>query len=405
MPFTGTFYLLDPYFKGSAGHGMTFGSGVVETCKKQNISMNMVVNEHMTDECAVLYNAIPAFSIVDELQSIRYRQPYNDIQEFILHYCKNLNTSLSVAGSDDVIWDYYTYGPIQIISYIAWLKSIPLQKRPKLLVALDVYADDFIHPDLWRDWLLPFVEGMRALDPWFRLTSASSSNAKRVTKELGVKCQWMPRPMLPFNGTDDAVALKLNKASNPDCGLIGYFADPRRMKSFDILPALLEELMDETNLRFVIQIRYEPPEEICRESEKKIRSLAQSWPERIVLIEGMMTYEGYKTAVKQCDGLLVIYDPKSHFSDTPAGTMCEALAVNTIPLVIDGTSMQKEFDHFNIDIPVIAEQNKDSFKKILLQFDKQHPEWLNRNKTSIDNWNAFQSHETLYKTLFEDAWA
>lgn len=398
MNFCDDFYLIDPAFAGKAGHGMTFGSGVLKTCKEQNISMNMVVNKAMPHDSVAQYQAIPTFTSFEELQKIRYRELDELSDKFVSHYCTNLNSGLGKATKDDVLWDYYTFGPVQVVSYIIWLLGIEPEHRPRVMVAMDVYSD------FWKGWVAPFAEQIHMLEPWFRLTSASATNAVKIQQDLGVKCQWMPRPMLAFEGADAAMVSLLKKKVYPASGLIGFFADPTTMKSFNILPELIEELLDETNLRFVIQIRYEPPEEICRESEKKIRALASSWPERIIIIDGMMTYEGYKTAVKECDGLLVIYDPKSHFSDTPAGTMCEALAVNTIPLVIDGTSMQKEFDHFGIDIPVIKDQSKNSFKVMLRRFDKEGRDWLKRNKTSIDDWNAFQSHETLYKTLFEDAW-
>ena len=398
LNFSGNFYLIDPAFAGKAGHGMTFGSGVVETSNEHNISMNMVVNKAMPHDAIAQYQAIPAFTSFDELQKIRYKKSDNLSDKFVSHYCTDLNSGLAKATQNDVLWDYYTFGPIQVVSYIVWLLGINPIDRPKLMVAMDLYTD------FWREWLEPYSPHIRSLENCFRITSASASNAEKIGEQLDIKVQWMPRPMLAFHGGDGTMVDNLKKNTYPASGLVGFFADPTTMKSFDILPSLLEELMVETGLRFVIQIRYEPPEDICRESEKKIRALANMWPERIIIIDGMMTYEGYKTAVKECDGLLVIYDPKSHFSDTPAGTMCEALAVDTIPLVIKGTSMKKEFDQFGIDIPVIEDQIKESFKKILVQFDTKYPEWLRRNKSTIDDWNAFQCHETLYKTLFEDAW-
>lgn len=398
MNFNGNFYLLDPAFSGKAGHGMTFGSGVSHTCDSQRIRMQMVVNSSMPQDLLAQYKAIPAFNVFEDLQKICYQKPSELTDTFVSDYCTNLNRGLESASKDDVIWDYYTFGPIQVISYLIWHLSIEPDKRPKLLVAMDLYND------FWQEWIVPFVEHIRALEQTFRITSASVSNAKKITEQLGIKVQWMPRPMLAYEGVADPMVSFLDKEKYPDHGLIGFFADPTTMKSFDILPELLEELMSETDLRFAIQLRYEPPEGICKEAEKRVRALSNLWPERIILIEGMMSYTGYKTAVKQCDGLLVIYDPKSHFSDTPAGTMCEALAVGTIPLVIDGTSMQKEFDHFQIDIPVIEEQSKNAFKKVLKRFDKEYSDWLSRNEVSIANWNRFQSHETLYKSLFFDAW-
>lgn len=398
MNFSGNFFLLDSAFSGKAGHGMTFGSGVSQTCDSQQIRMQMVVNSSIPQDLLAHYKAIPAFDVFEDLQKIRYQKPGEFSDKFVADYCTNLNSGLESANKDDVIWDYYTFGPIQVISYLIWQLGIEPDKRSKLLVAMDLYND------FWREWLEPFVEHIRALEQTFRITSASVSNAKKISEQLGIKVQWMPRPMLAIEDLDETMLTVLNKKRFPDNGIIGFFADPTTMKSFDILPELLEELMSETGLRFAIQLRYEPPEDICKEAEKRIRALSNLWPDRIMLIEGMMSYAGYKTAVKQCDGLLVIYDPKSHFSDTPAGTMCEALAVGTIPLVIDGTSMQKEFDHFQIDIPVIEKQSKDAFKKILKRFDKEYSDWLSSNELSIANWNNFQSHETLYKSLFFDAW-
>ncbi len=403
MTFPGTFYLLDPLFSGRAGHAMNFGGGVARAASQRNILMKMVVSKKIPDEAAASYHALPVFTISDELQKVRHQPVTSQIDPaFYAAYRDNLCDLETQLTNEDILWDYYLLGPIQVDIYSRWLESIAPEKRPKVMVGVDVYTD------LWYDWLAPIADRLRALEPWFRVTSTSFINAKKVGEQLGIKVQWMPRPKMARPASeavqDPAIVEKLTAPVGQDGPLVGYFTDPSKMKSFHLLQDIIPVLLRETSLRFLLQIRGEPAEEDCKASLAVLRKTAEMYPGRLKFVEGVLDYDAYKTAIELCDGMIVAYDPRSHFANTPSGTVCESLAVGTIPIAVAGTSMEKEMRLFDIDIPVLPEQTTEDFLALLRDFEQNSQTWLTRNKTQIEKWNQFQSHDNLFEHLFNTAW-
>ena len=400
-PQGGSFFLLDPSFKGAEGGSMTFGGGVAAAAVEQNIPMKMAVNREIAADQQADYNALPIFTVSGELGKIRYQPVGVDTSAFFGAYARDLDLLSESVTSQDVLWDYYLLGPMQVVAYANWLLQLPSDHRPKLLVGIDVYSDH------WFNWLSPVKDVLKELVPWLRITTTSFTHKPVIEKQLGVPVQLMPRPLksrvaqgMPLD--EEMVALLGEGAGAP---LVGFFTDANTVKSFHLLHGALSVALEQTNLRFAVQVRGGPVGEACEASYMGLLALSKKYPDRIRLFNGPLPYRAYKTVVELCDGIMIAYDPASHFSDTPSGTMCEAFAAGTVPLVVKGTSMAKELDLFGIQIPVADRQDVDSFIELLKAFSDNHAAWWQQNEQAIDRWNEFQSYGNLFKHVFELEWA
>lgn len=400
---SGKFLLLDPSFRGAHGGSMTFGAGVAEAAKQQNIRMQMVVNKAIPDGDTGLYNAEPLFTVAEELSKTRYKPAGTDIEAFFETYKRDLDRLAQLMNPEDVAWDYYLLGPMQVLAYLRWLESLEENRRPKVLAGVDVYTEH------WFNWLSPAASRLKEMEPWLRITSASITNMRRISSQLGIKVQLMPRIVLSRAQQSlplDEGMLRLVGTPSPKKGaLVGFFTDPTPTKSFHLLGDVVDALMDQTNLRFVMTVRHEPTDDRSAASLALLRRLSEAAPDRVMLIDGSLPYQAYKTIVELCDGVLIAYDPASHFADTPAGTMCEVFAAETVPIVVEGTSMAKELDFFGFEIPKIAAQNCESFVEVLKDFSTEYQHWWHKNAAQINEWNKFQSHKNLFELVKKAAWS
>jgi len=403
VTFKGTFYLLDPSFAGNAGHAMNFGGGVAAASAKLGFDMKMAVSNDMAAADAALYNALPVFSVTRQLSKVRYRLYRSGLRaSFYTNYEEDLNRLAPMLSRDDLLWDYYLQGPMQVDAYSRWLEKFAPQDRPRVMVGVDVYYE------LWHDWLQPIVPRLKNLEPWFRVTSTSYTNTEQIRDQLGIKVEWMPRPKMGRVSSEQARDPQMSElltAKDEISGpLVGFFADPTRLKSFHLLGDVVSALLPQSSLRFVVQLRGEPSEQDCIQSLEMLKKYAAEFPGRVIFVPAGLSYAAYKTALELCDGVMVAYDPESHFCDTPSGTVCEALAANTIPIVVEGSSMAKELRLFHMDFPVMPVQEAEDLLHLLGDFEKGHKDWLQRNRYHIKKWRQFQSHTNMFEHLFEKAW-
>jgi hypothetical protein len=396
----GCFYLLDPSFRGAQGGSMTFGGGVASAANQQNIAMKMAVNADMEPGSQANYNAQPIFSVAPQLAQIRYKPIGTDATRFFETYQKDLGRLASTLTPADVLWDYYLLGPMQVVAYANWLERIPERTRPRVMVGVDVYNSH------WYNWIAPVKGLLKQLEPWLRITTTSFTHKALIENQLGVKVQLMPRPLMSRVGQglsldNEMVEIFEKLAGGP---VVGFFTDATKLKSFDLLADCVAGALQKTDLRFCIQVRGGPNDEACAESHRGLIELAVNHPNRIVLFNGPLANQAYKTAVELCDGIIIAYDPGSHFADTPSGTMCEAFAAGTVPLVIKGSSMARELEIFDITIPMAEQQDSTSFAKLFQAFALEHVQWMQDNKKEIDDWNEFQSYRNMFNHVFDVSW-
>lgn len=399
-PEGGSFYLLDPSFKGAQGGSMTFGGGVAAAASQQSIDMKMAVNMEMQDSDKDHYNAEPIFTVAPLLAQLRYKPVSTDATPFFDVYQRDLERLCRLLSPADVLWDYYLLGPMQVVAYANWLNGLLPEKRPRVLVGVDVYNSH------WFNWMSRAKCLLQELEPWLRITTTSFTHKPVIEEQLGVKVQLMPRPLMSRIGQGmpldaDMVATFGALSGGP---IVGYFTDATIVKSFDLLHACAAKALENTDIRFAIQVRGGPNDEACEKSLQGLKELATRVPKRIVLFDGPLSNSAYKTAVELVDGIIIAYDPASHFADTPSGTMCEAFAAGTMPLVIEGSSMATELSLFKIAIPRAGQQDEASLTGVLEAFSLGYENWLERHEKQIEEWNEFQSYRNMFNHVFEVAW-
>jgi len=389
MIFDGVLYLFDAISMGR-GHSETFGKGMVAASKKKNITLKTVCGDRLPMEFSNIYNAVRIFPETVLTHEI-YQKPstHSDkVDEAVRQYVSILEKMNATLTSQDILWDYYLYRPIQLYAYVEWLKGFSSDTRPRLVVNIDVYVD------YYADWLQPLAKDIQALKPWLRIASASPTHPKKLKNLLGVPTVHMPRPMEPTK----------DKIKYDNVIKVGFLGQPSTLTSFDLLPGVAKRCINETQVSFIINCRdieYEPN---CLRAKIELQALSKRFPTRITLHEGYLEHDHYKRIMSSLSGIFVAYDPVSHFENTPSGSVIEGLAVDTFPISIEGTSMVKEMRLFDIETPVATTQTENALVDAVKFLENNHMRLLSENKDALDKWHQFQSYDTLFEKIFVECW-
>lgn len=384
LPKNGTLYLFDPASTGT-GHHEAIPKGIIKASdnklKLKLVTTEGLIPDHLEKSFNIGFKMKERPKIFGA-SHVRIHE-FRESTYVLNHFLELLEPLKKLVTKNDLLWDYYCRNPYQIVGYATWLETIPEEKRPNFLVNLDIYKE-FDH-----EWFEPFKPLLQKLQKHFFVGSASISNSKRLANDLGISTFFIPRPQ----STPPRSREKLNK--------VAFVSANTKDLSYFLLPEIVTQLISESEINFTVIVRDNYNDSETAEITEKLKIISEEHPDRLKIIYGYMDYPARLALIEECKCLIHCYSPKTHFANTPTGTVIEALQQDTIPIGLTGSSTEKEFKHFGIDLPIAAEQTATSIADTVKHTCENYENLMSETMEGRSKFCEFQSHETLFKMLID----
>ena len=390
------FIYLDPGLLNFAGHHATFCRNLADSLCRRGHTVSIYGNIAAAKNVQRDLKAVPLFRANPYTQ---YLPLYETIRDPICGWLKSFEVvwqataqdlgQLKLPSQDDVIY-WNSAFPAQLTALLHWLGSLPEDRRPYVIVELNMDSgalaktdgegnESFEIPDpqvnekpfLWR------YAGMLLSDPKIRnrikLINFESSTVPGYEYLLREPVDaWNP----PFCANAN-VQSRVGKRGFA----IGILGHQREEKGFTLVPNLAKRLLSERQDIALLVHNAEPA--FMWKTQIDLRELAAQ-ENRLVLMEGAIPDRWMET-VNSCDLILCPYDPVA-FKTRCSGMLNESLA-NGIPVIVPAnTSLSRMFEEFKSPGATFEEWTVESIAASVLSVLDAYDEHARRAFEASEKW-------------------
>lgn len=216
----------------------------------------------------------------------------------------------------------------------------------------------------------------------FIFMSDSDLITEKLKKDGFIDAKTLPIPHMPPRSTRQRSGNEWE---------IGYFGETRYDKGFDLLPGLVDKVLEkEKTARFMIQMNMHKATVEMKKAGEQLHEIARKYPERIDMVHRYLPDNEYEAYLRKCDIILIPYR-KEYYGKGTSGVLAEAIACGAWAVVPEGTWMSEQKNKY-LKIRTFPEASSETLAQAVDDCiggeGKVDPVTL---KQQIDGWYDFHS--------------